>query len=135
MIVTEEDKKMLKTSKEIIQRARDFKIQAKDFTVVIAQEVDESFEQDEGLDLVNKFVNALDKIMRSDTPSEKHQNEVEAIDEITREIPDISGEKCRDFLKHFSNLRKNFNDLVKVSNTLHSTTEKRFETIKITQKE
>ena len=36
MIVTEEDKKMLKTSKEIIQRARDFKIQAKDFTVVIA---------------------------------------------------------------------------------------------------
>ncbi len=73
--------------------------------------------------------------MRADTPSEKHQNEVDAIDEITRDIPDLSGEKCRDFLKHFSNLRKNFNDLVKVSNLLHLTTEKRFEAIKITQKE
>jgi hypothetical protein len=50
------------------------------------------------------FLNSLDKIMKVKNANEKHESEVEAIDEIMRDIPDICGEKCRDFIKHFSNL-------------------------------
>jgi len=50
------------------------------------------------------FLNSLDKIMKVKNANEKHESEVKAIDEIMRDIPDICGEKCRDFIKHFSNL-------------------------------
>lgn len=53
--------------------------------------------------------------MKVKTTNEKHETEVEAVDEIMREIPDIFGEKCRDFIKHFSNLKKNFSEVTKTA--------------------
>ena len=52
-----------------------------------------------------------------------------------REIPDIFGEKCRDFIKHFSNLKKNFSEVTKTALNLQSKVETWFDSIKETQKE
>ena len=70
--------------------------------------------------------------MKVKTASEKHEIEVEAVDEITRDIPDIFGEKCRDFIKHFSNLKKNFSEVTKTSRQLQAKVEGWFDSIKQT---
>lgn len=117
MIVTEADRLFLKSSNEIIDKALEFKRQTTSFSVAVSEkDFDDS--EDEGLELIMIFLNSLEKIIKADGATEKHKYEVEAIDEITRDIPDIYGEKCRDFLKHFSNLRKNFIDLTKNASSL-----------------
>jgi ribonuclease PH len=103
MIVTEEDKKFLKNTREAIERAAYFKKMAAAVSVGIEDNMLEN-EEDEAFDMIIVFLNSLDKIMKVKNANEKHESEVEAIDEIMRDIPDICGEKCRDFIKHFSNL-------------------------------
>lgn len=114
MIVTEEDKKFLKNTREAIERAKYFKKMSVNVTVGLEDDMLEN-EEDEAFDMIIVFLNSLDKIIKVKNANEKHESEIEAIDEIMRDIPDICGEKCRDFIKHFSNLQKNFSEITKTS--------------------
>ena len=64
MIVTEEDKKFIKDSKSIIQRAKDFKLLSKQLSVRI-DDLPVDSDQDDTLELMTIFLNALDKVMEA----------------------------------------------------------------------
>jgi hypothetical protein len=69
MVVTEEDRKFLKNTREVIERAADFKKMA------VSVSINESAlddEEDDTFYMISVFLNQLDRVMQVKNATEKH---------------------------------------------------------------
>lgn len=113
--VTEDDKKFLRQAKQVFESANDFR---QGVTIVDDKWIDEKKN-----DQIKVLLGAIDKVMKAKTATEKHEFESEALNDLKEGLTGRCSEKCREFLMHFSNLRKHFFDVTKQSLQLHTRAE------------
>lgn len=85
--------------------------------------------------MIVTFLACLDKIIRVKNATEKHQFEVDAIEDVMNDCRGIYGEKCRDFIRYLNNLQKHFTEVTKTSQQLQTTAETWFDSFMIERKE